>query len=305
MTNPEDLRAWRSARLARNDDLLTQETDIEKELRHYTSVFEEKVVYCNAESSKESSFVRYFQNHFHQLRLKKLIATGPSNYRRQGSLYIYDGDNGSEWKLTKNGDFRSDECLEFLYQSDIVVTHPPYSLAHDYLNYMEIFRKNFLFISHIDSIKRKDVFKLFQNDQLWLGYNSDHDFSGFVLPEKIKVLKTYPGYNQKGNRIITPESFIWLTNIDHFKRHQPIPLTKTWAHNKSLYPRYDNLNALDIPNTDNIPSDYTGLMGVPVTFLADYSPEQFHLVDYNTGHDGEPLSLNEELVEPRIIIERN
>jgi hypothetical protein len=256
------------ARDAKRDEFYTQLTDIEKELKHYRKHFRGKVVYCNCDDPKASNFFRYFFLNFKELGLKRLIATcyknDNSELRSQGiskkAKYL-DWDGRGEPKtvsLEGDGDFRSEESIALLKQADIVVTNPPFSLFREYIAQLVEHGKRFLVVGNLNSIAYKDIFPLIRDNKMWLGYNCTR---WFTTPD--------------GSMFEAARSF-WYTNLDTAKRHEDIILYK--KYNPSEYPTYDNYDAIEVSKTADIPMNYNGAMGVPITFLDKYNPDQFEII---------------------------
>lgn len=257
------------AKKNKNDEFYTQLTDIEKELIHYVDFFEGKTVYCNCDDARESNFFKYFSNRFEELGLKKLIATG---YKENGHgvVLIYEGDkNGNRivddeeiqvTELQDDGDFRSDECIEFLKEADVVVTNPPFSLFREYVKQLMEYNKKFLIIGNQNAITFKEIFPYIKNDELWLGMSMVKEF---VQPDK--TVKKF------GN-------VCWFTNIENKRRNTPLDLYKTYTGHENEYPKYDNYDSINVDKTSDIPMDYDGVMGVPITFLDKYCPNQFEII---------------------------
>jgi hypothetical protein len=198
-------------------------------------------------------------------------------------------NKNNEWApLEKDGDFRSTECVELLKQSDIVVTNPPFSLFREYIRQLVDYGKKFLIIGNINAITYKEIFPLIKENKIWLGNGMGRWISGFIVPKSYELYGTEARIDESGNRIVSTNSCLWLTNLDHGRRHQPLPLMtmtdnlKYSKHKeikgKESYDHYDNYNAIEVPFTDAIPSDYEGVMGVPITFLDKYSPDQFEII---------------------------
>ena len=256
-----------NAKKAKNDEFYTQLTDIEKEMRHYKDFFKGKVVYCNCDDAKESNFFKYFSLNFEHLGLKKLISTG-FKADGKGVVLIYEGDkNGNRIvedseivtkELEGNGDFRSAECIEFLKECDVVVTNPPFSLFREYVAQLMDYGKKFLIIGSMNAITYKEIFPYIKNNELWLGMNWIKDF---VQPN---------GEIKKFGNIC------WYTNIDHKKHNEPLDLYR--KYDATAYPKYDNYDAIEVSKVSEIPMDYEGVMGVPITFLDKYCPSQFEIV---------------------------
>ena len=259
-----------NAKKAKNDEFYTQLTDIEKEMRHYKEFFKGKVVYCNCDDARESNFFKYFSLNFEHLGLKKLISTG-FKADGKGVVLVYEGDkNGNRIvddneiivsELNGDGDFRSAECVEFLKECDVVVTNPPFSLFREYVAQLMEYGKKFLIIGSMNAITYKEIFPYIKNNELWLGMNWIKDF---VQPN---------GEIKKFGNIC------WYTNIDHKKHNEELDLYR--KYDATAYPKYDNYDAIEVSKTCDIPMDYDGVMGVPITFFDKYCPSQFEIVDIN------------------------
>lgn len=209
-------------------------------------------------------------------------------------------NKNNNWEpLEDNGDFRSEECINLLKQSDIVVTNPPFSLFREFVQQLFDYKKQFLIIGNINCITYKEVFPKIQSNEAWLGNGMGRWISGFIVPKSYDLYGTEARIDENGNRIISTNNCLWLTNLDHGRRHQPLSLmsmadnkkfNKKIAQNENSYTKYDNYNAIEVPYTDAIPSDYAGVMGVPITFLDKYNPEQFELIgmaeDNGRGYSG-------------------
>lgn len=228
----------------------------------------------------------------------------------------------NEWApLTGDGDFRSNECVELLKQSDIVVTNPPFSLFREYVKQLFDYDKKFLIIGNINCITYKEIFQKIKNNKAWLGNGMGRWISGFIVPESYDLYGTEARVDENGNRIVATNNCLWLTNLDHGRRHHPLPLM-TMAENlkyskhkeikdKESYDKYDNFDAIEVPFSDAIPKDYAGVMGVPISFLDKYNPDQFEIVgcSYDYGRpDGwaknidMAVSINGTNVYKRILI---
>lgn len=306
------------ARVSKNDEFYTLYPDIERELRYYESHFMNKTVYCNCDDVRFSNFYRYFADNFSRLGLKKLIcscyrkdeANLFSPRREHGFYYEYTGHENSTPGLDDvehfegNGDFRSEESTGLLKQSDIVVTNPPFSLFRNYLNQLITYGKKFLVISNINAITYKEVFLLIQSGKIWLGVNFGRGISGFIVPENYPLYGTETRTDENGCNIISPNNCLWLTNLDTPKRHEIIPLTKQYFGHESEYPSYDNYPAINVDRTADIPADYCGAMGVPLSFLHRHNPEQFEILGFRKGNDGRDLRINGKCPYFRILIRR-
>ena len=238
-----------NAKKAKNDEFYTQLTDIEKEMRFYKPFFKGKVVYCNCDDARESNFFKYFSLNFEHLGLKKLISTG---YKENGKgvVLIYEGDkNGNRQvddheiqvtELNGNGDFRSEECIEFLKECDVVVTNPPFSLFREYVAQLMQYGKKFLIIGNMNAITYKEIFPYIKNNELWWGVSLSGTKCNFIVPEN------YVGNNvfvENGVRYGKVNNAIWFTNIEHNQRNQPLDLYKKYSNED--YPKYDNYDAIE------------------------------------------------------------
>ncbi len=306
------------ARRSKNDEFYTQLIDIERELQHYAGQFRGKTVYCNCDDPQTSNFRRYFMQHFERLGLRRLIV---SCYREgahdlfspqpaERAYYIEYTDahdvSGAEVRhyFRGDGDFRSPECIALLSQADIVVTNPPFSLFREYVAQLISYRRQFLIIGNINAITYKEIFSLIQANEAWLGVNMGRGISGFIVPDSYELYGTEARINERGERIIASNNCLWLTNLETPRRHEFIPLTKRYAGNEAAYPKYDNFDAINIDKTQNIPADYEGCMGVPITFLHKFNPQQFEIVRFRKGDDGKDLCISGRCPYFRILIRR-
>ena len=285
------------AKKAKKDEFYTQLTDIEKELRHYKEHFRGKTVLCNCDDPRISNFFRYFALNFEYLGLKRLITTC---YKSQDidlfadeecdrAVYlIYDGDKNMNGvvdldeiavkPLKGDGDFRSAECIELLKQADIVVTNPPFSLFREYVAQLVKYDKKFLIIGNQNAITYKEIFPLLQNNIIWLGYNCGD--MAFKVPSSYEARETRYWEDELGQKWRSMGNICWYTNLDHRKRHEPIILYKKYSAIE--YPPFDWYDAINVDKISEIPFDYIGMMGVPITFIDKYCPEQFEICDANT-----------------------
>jgi len=309
------------AKFSKKDEFYTQLSDIEIELKHYKAHFKNKVVFCNCDDPRNSNFFNYFSHNFENLGLKKLLTTCYKNQEKdlfiqeesENAVFLeYTGDkNGNKVPdaeeigikpLKGDGDFRSQESIELLKQSDIVVTNPPFSLFREYVEQLIKYKKNFLIIGNINAITYKEIFKLIKENKAWLGINMGRGISGFIVPDYYELYGSEARIDGSGNRIISPNNCLWLTNLDTSKRHEDIVLTKTYYGNEGQYPKFDNYDAINVNKTKDIPMDYDGIMGVPITFLHKFNPEQFELVKFRKGNDDKDLSINGNCPYFRILI---
>lgn len=285
-----------NAKRQKNDEFYTRLTDIEKELKHYKEHFKGKTVYCNCDDARSSNFFKFFSLKFEDYGLKKLITTS-YNPNGHGTVFVYEGDkNGnrmpddSEIKVTElkgNGDFRSEECVEILKEADIVVTNPPFSLFRDYIRTLVENDKKFLILGNNNAITYKEIFPLIKENKLWLGY-ADNKTMEFGLPEYYerwdRIEVTRGGGYQKIGRV---PAISWFTNLQHGKRNEELILYRHYT--PEAYPKYDNYDAIEVSKVTDIPEDYYGVMGVPITFLGKYNPMQFEIVEFRKGADGKDL----------------
>lgn len=310
-----------SAKNAKKDEFYTQLSDIENELKHYKKHFQGKTVLCNCDDPRVSNFFHYFAYNFEHLGLKRLITTCYKNQDRdlfsqndsERAIWLeYFGDkNGNRVPdaeeigihyFNGDGDFRSDECIELLKQADIVVTNPPFSLFREYVAQLVEYGKKFVVVGHQNAIKYKEIFPLIVQNKLWLGYGFKGGAAHFFSKYQDNATA---GDHREG--MIRVSGVVWFTNLDLPKRHERLVLYKKYS--KEEYPHYDNCDAIEVGKTEMIPEDFDGVMGVPITFLNKYNPEQFEIVgEFNHGCDSEydlakPI-LNGKELYPRIAIRR-
>lgn len=304
------------AKKSKSDEFYTQLCDIENELKHYKGHFKNKVVYCNCDDPTVSNFFKYFFENFHELGLSKLIAACYKEQKNdlfnnksedKGFFFEYDGEINHQNTIdvtyfNGNGDFRSAESVELLKQSDIVVTNPPFSLFREYVEQVVQYNKKFLIIGNVNAITYKEIFKLIQENKAWLGIHLGRGVSGFIVPQHYELYGTEVKIDSDGNKIISPNNCLWLTNLDTFKRHEDIKLTKSFVGNESEYLEYDNYHGINVNKTKDIPFDYKGIMGVPITFLHKFNPEQFEIIKFRKGNDDKDLSINGKCPYFRILI---
>ena len=288
-----------SAKKEKNDEFYTQLEDIEKECFHYAKHFKDKIVLCNCNDVLHKNFTLYFYRNFKTLGLKKLIATGYKVDGEHGKVCSYDGNEWTMKMLEGDGGYSTDECIEFLKESDIVVTNPPFSLFRDYVATLMKYNKKFLIIGNMNAITYKEIFPLIKNDEMWLGVSRNGcGQMYFLINEDMPEAKGQIVID--GQKYQTIGSSAWFTNLDHNKRHEEIVLTK--RYNEDEYPKYDNYDAIDVSKVVNLPMDYNGVMGVPITFLGKYCPEQFQIIKFRKGDDNKDLSVNGKCPYFRILI---
>ena len=287
----------RSAKAVKNDEFYTRYDDIESEVMKYRKQFCGKIVYlpCDDPAEKKSEFWSFFVNNFDAFGLKKLIATHNDENGKAykiwidgdstGDGYIDDGDALQE-DLTGNGDFRSPECVEILKECDIVCTNPPFSLFRDFVDLLITNNVQFLIIGNQNAFTYKEVFKLIKNNKIWTGYNM--------------VKKFY----QPDGSIKEFGNVCWFTNMPTTKRVEELVLTKRYADNPGAYPYYDNYDAIEVSRVVNIPCDFDGVMGVPITFIDKYNPNQFEILGDSRYHDGSDVANDINFIDGRGLYRR-
>lgn len=303
----------------KQDEFYTQLADIENELKHYKEHFIGKVVFCNCDDPYESNFFKYFAMNFNHLGLKKLIATcydnspiaftqlsllGKDNektfpnknrktykieitevkdFNNDGAVdlsdvdYLLRNNQNTLSHLKGNGDFRSEECIKLLKQADIIVTNPPFSLFREYVAQLIEYNKKFLILGNQNAITYKEIFQLLKENKMWLGYKSGD--MAFTVPSYYEPRETRFWIDESGQKWRSMGNICWFTNLDIRKRHEDLPLYK--QYNSDEFPKYDNYDAINIDKVSDIPYDYYECMGVPITFLDKYNPEQFEIIDIN------------------------
>ena len=333
-------RALHDAAKAKQDEFYTDLWDIEQELKYYQHLFKGKTVLCNCDDPYESNFFKYFAALFNHLELKKLIATcysGSPIAQQQLSLFEEDkptpqrkpycavinelkdfnGDKAEdlediEWILTHNhnnslrilegnGDFRSPECVELLKEADIVVTNPPHSLLREYIAQLVEYGKQFLILGNINAITYKEIFPLIMQNKMWMGVNSGSGTRAFKVPEYYEERDNSYWQDEEGQKYRSLRSTRWLTNLEHKRRHLTMTLWKNYAEDPSQFPKYDNYNAIEVSKVSDIPFDYEGVMGVPITFLDKYNPEQFEILGIDGGDLGVSYGVGANLTKEECI----
>lgn len=286
------------AKKAKSDEFYTVLSDVEKELKNYKKHFEGKVVFCNCDDPRVSNFFHYFSYNFEKLKLKKLITTCYKNQSRdlfsqhdsEKAIWLeYAGDKNKNnvpdpeeigiKHLEGDGDFRSEECIELLKNADIVVTNPPFSLFREYVDQLIAHDKKFLIIGTWNAISYTEIYRLIKADKLWVGVNSNRNFSGFIVPKHYPMHGSEARIDEEGNRIVSSNNTCWFTNLDNAKRHEDLIFYK--KYNPEEYPKFDHYDAINVDKVAEIPMDYSGAMGVPITFINKYNPEQFEILDCN------------------------
>ena len=317
-------RNLNAASKAKKDEFYTQLSDIEKEMRYYRKHFKDKVVFCNCDDPFESNFFKYFVLNFNRLGLKKLIATcyatspiantqlslfdiiGTENEKLSKAYKavvtnVYDktGDGGIDMfdvaelfksgeneltELAGDGDFRSDECLALLDDADIVVTNPPFSLFREYVSVLLEHKKNFIIIGNVNAITYKEFFPLIKEDKVWIGASIHSGDRKFYVPDDYPLNAAGCGIDDEGRRFIRVKGVRWYTNLDIKQRHEEMILVKRYS--PELYPKYYNYDAINVDKTADIPCDFEGIIGVPITFMDKYSPDQFDIVGLGIANLG-------------------
>lgn len=296
------------ARAGKKDEFYTQITDIEKELSHYKGHFKDKVVFCNCDDPEESNFWRYFSLNFEHLGLKKLIATHYEEDKPSYKLEI-TGDRNHDGKinqfdtvrtpLSQNGDFRSDECVAILKEADIVITNPPFSLFREYVEQLIEYGKQFLIIGNQNAITYKEIFQLIKENKIWAGVDNGGT-KWFEVPNDYEIKTASRIKIVDGVKFFSMGNIYWFTNMPHRKRNESLILYRKYT--EADYPKYDNYDAINVNKVADIPVDYSGDMGVPITFIDKYNPEQFEVVRFRKGDDGRDLIINGQSPYFRIII---
>lgn len=280
-----------NAKKNKNDEFYTRLEDIEKELNHYKEYFKGKTIFCNCDDPRISNFFKYFALNFNEFGLKKIISTCYKNQDVdlftqndcEKAVYIeYTGNPNDPTstdfstievkELKGDGDFRSQECIELLKQSDVVITNPPFSLFREYVAQLIQYDKKFIIVGHQNAISYKEIFSLIKENKLWLGYGFKGGAAHFINTH-------YEDYASAGDHkegMIRVSGVVWFTNIDIKKRHEELVMYKTY--NPEEFPKYENYEAINVDKSTDIPMDYDGVIGVPITFLDKYSPDQFEIV---------------------------
>lgn len=318
-----------TAKKVKKDEFYTQLKDIEKELRYYKDQFKDKIVYCNADDPYESNFFKYFASNFNLLGIKKLIATSYSgspvlgsqvslfdiegvkkenekepikieinevkDYNNDGAIdisdveYLLKHNKNVTKKLKGNGDFRSNECIELLKKADIVVSNPPFSLFREYISQLEEYNKKFLIIGNTNSITYKETFALIKDNKLRTGYTNFNVGMFFIVPDD---WEKYHHIDESGKKIARVSTSCWFTNLDVKKHKEDIILHKTYKGNEDKYPKYENYDGIEVSKVANIPIDYKGFMGVPITFIDKHNPEQFEIIGLGISNSGIEIGVH-------------
>ena len=301
-----------SAKTSKKDEFYTQLSDIEKELRYYKEHFKRKVVFCNCDDPRVSNFFHFFSYNFEQLGLKKLITTCYksqqadlfSQNNSEKAIYLeYTGDKNKDnvpnpeeigiKHLQSEGDFRSKECIELLKQSDVVVTNPPFSLFREYVAQLIEHNKKFIIIGNLNALTYKEIFKLVKENKIWLGQSIHSGDREFGVPDDYPLTAASYRIGSDGRKYIRVKGVRWFTNLDYKERHEDLILYKTYRGHESEYPKYDNYNAINVDKTKDIPMDYKRVIGVPITFIDKYNPDQFEILGMSAsaGYDKEIVGI--------------
>jgi len=300
-------KALLNANAAREDEFYTKLYDIENELRHYKEHFKDKIVFCNCDDPETSNFWRYFKLNFGVLGLKKLVSTHYETDKPSYKLeYCMLPDEKGQYslqviqtKLKQNGDFRSPECIEILKEADVVVTNPPFSLFREYVALLMEYEKPFLIIGNQNNVTYKEIFPLLRDNKIWLGYNNGD--MEFVVPDYYKPRATR--YREEnGIKYRSFGNICWFTNLDIAKRHEDITLFRTYEGNEQEYIKYYNYDAINVNKVTDIPIDYYGEMGVPVTFMQKYNPDQFIIIGVGSGYLGQSIGVKGILPEHKAMM---
>jgi len=293
------------AKKNKKDEFYTQLFDIERELKNYKNHFRGKIVYCNCDDPRVSNFFHYFSYNFEHLGLKKLIATC---YKSQSidlfstndsekAVYLeYFGDKNKNKipdldeieinHLKGDGDFRSKECIELLNEADIVVTNPPFSLFREYISQLIEYKKDFLIVGHQNAVKYKEIFPLMRDNKIWLGFGFKGSAGHFIND----TYENYATASDKKDGMIRVSGVHWFTNLDIKKRHEDLILYKKYTPEE--YPKFENFDAINVNVTKDIPCDYSGFMGVPITFMDKYNPDQFEIIGVGIARLGLEIGIS-------------
>ena len=303
MDSKKNIRNLTKAKINKKDEFYTQLSDIEKELKYYKKYFKNKIVYCNCDDPRSSVFFHYFSYNFEKLGLRKLIASCYKNQSvdlfslndKEKAIYLeYFGDKNNNMipdldeiqvnYLKGDGDFRSEECVELLKEADIVVTNPPFSLFREYVSQLEKYQKKFIIIGNVNAITYKEIFNLIKDNKLWLGKSIRSGDREFGVPVDYPMNAAGCRIDEKGNKFIRIKGVRWFTNLDFKERNEDICLYSKYDPEQN--PKYDNYDAIEVSKTANIPIDFEGIMGVPITFLDKYNPSQFEIIGITQNWDG-------------------
>ena len=281
-------KAMTLAKSRKKDEFYTSLDVIEQEMVYYRKYFEGKTIFLNCDDPDWSNFWVYFSLNFDFLGINKLISTHYDSDEKKSSYVLSLEANGKgnspnepvvvKTHLKGNGDFRSEECIELLEESDIVITNPPFSLWREYVAQLVEYDKKFIILGNQNAVSYKEVFPLFKDNKIWFGSSISSGDREFRVPDDYPLNASGTRIDDQGNKYIRVKGVRWFTNLDHKKRHEELVLTSFYEGNEDYYPTFDNFNAIEVGVTKEIPLDYTGVMGVPLTFLDKYSPDQFEIL---------------------------
>lgn len=294
--------ALNRAKAVRKDEFYTIYEDIEQELKYYKQHFKGKTVYLNCDNPEVSNFWRYFIDHFEELGITRLMATYLNHEEKSWVYETLDGEEVHKKRLEDNGDFREEESIKILKQSDIIVTNPPFSLWRPYIHQLMNHNKKFLILGRQTATGYRDIFPYILNKQLWTGVHTNKVMQ-FQVPEDYDLIEgKYETYNN--NYYIKVPAISWYTNLTHAYQYKDRQLTSTYKNNEEEYPMYENYPAININRLANIPKDYEGEMGVPITILNNFNFNQFQITGFRKGLDGKDLTLNGKKLYTRVLIKK-
>lgn len=270
------------AKSVRNDEFYTRYEDIEKEIEYLENYhFKDKIVLMNCDNPEVSQFWRFFKTNFKQLKLRKIVAThydlDNNAYKLEGFLNEYGIFTTIKTELEGNGDFRSSEVIDVLKECDLVVTNPPFSLFKEYMAQLVEYDKKFLVIGNMNAVTHKEVFPLLRDGKMWLGNTRPRQF---YVPKSFNNKSV--SINEDGEKVASLGNVCWFTNMGKGEKHKEIALIS--EYNKEAYPKYDNYDAIEVSRVKDIPCNYYGVMGVPITFLEKYNPNQFEILTIACGN---------------------
>lgn len=286
------------AKKNKNDEFYTRLEDISDELYYYRHHFQGKSVFLNCDDPTASNFWRYFELNFDDLGLTRLVSTHYHPTERTYKLVMERDENGdittTKTPLEGNGDFRSAECVALLDEADIITTNPPFSLFREYVALLIEHQKQFVIMGNKNAITYKEFFPLLMNNQIWVGATSLNGGRLMIMPKGIEIQSKHAKTLSDGTVILGVAGVCWFTNMDIDKRHAPLTLWKDYDPQE--YPHYDNYDAIEVSKVNEIPCDYYGVMGVPITFMDKYCPEQFHIIGFDLDVAG-PITINGKVKE--------
>lgn len=306
-----------NAAKAKKDEFYTQLTDIEKEMCHYKNEFKDKVIFLNCDDPDYSNFWKYFHLNFYALEIKKLISTHYEIEKQSYKLEIIASDIEKNGQLTipqyvktdlkQNGDFRSPECIEILKEADLIITNPPFSLFREYIAQLFEYNKKFIIIGNQNALTYKEIFPLVRDNKMWYGISIHSHGRDFRVPDDYPLKAYEYRTDDKGNKYINIKGVRWFTNIDYKERHEDLILYKEYSEDE--YKKYDDYDAIEVSKTAEIPLNYYGKMGVPISFMDKYNPDQFEILGLDryvedNPHYGRRFKINGKETYARIIIRR-